>query len=56
MHITDDGGLVVTVDKTESRLMRCGQTYTSHPITYIGQPGPKKLAIDFPAPRTASGS
>ena len=53
MHITDDGGLVVTVDKTMSRSMWCGQTYTSHPITYIGQPGPKKLAIDVPAPRAA---
>lgn len=53
MRIADDGGVVVTVDKTMSRPMRCGQTYTSHTITYIGQPGPKKLAIDVPAPRSA---
>ena len=52
MHIADDGGVVVTVGKTMSRPLRCGETYTSHPITYIGQPGPKKSAIDVPAPRS----
>jgi len=56
MHIADDGGVVVTVDKTMSRPVRCGQIHTSHPIAYIGQPGPKKLAIDVPAPRSASGN
>lgn len=56
MRIAGDCGVVVTVDKTMSKPMRCGQVYTSHPITYIGQPGPKKLAMDVPAPRSASGS